>query len=159
MATRKKKARGGTAEAVEPGAKPEASVAPEAVPESEPLSASWDTLREALVLPRMSDDDLRRFVDDFTSDRIFSDRHFAPGTPPNIVTMVFMPLALGALSNYAPESLSVIGLFWEYTSAALPRGINGYPMFGSVRMMHREDFDRAKVAIQRETERRKAIEV
>jgi hypothetical protein len=137
MASRKKKA------AVEPQ------------PESEPLSASWDSLRQALILPRMSDADLRKFVDDFTSDRIFSDRHFPPGTDPGTVSMVFMPLALGALA----DSLNVIGLFWEYTSEALPRGVNGYPTFASVRMMHREDFERARVAIGREIERRKAIEV
>lgn len=44
-------------------------------------------------------------------------------------------------------------------SKAANIGINGYPIFFECRMMHKEDFDRAMKAAQKETERRKSIEV
>ncbi len=46
-----------------------------------------------LEVPRMSDDKLRQFVLDFTAGLIFTDAMCEP----NIVGMVFMPLALGGL--------------------------------------------------------------
>lgn len=61
----------------------------------------------------------------------------------------------GFYMQYAKE----IGVFWGRYSEALPRGINGYPIFETVRIMHREDHVRAVAAIKRELEHRKAFEV
>lgn len=58
-----------------------------------------------------------------------------------------------------------LGLLWESTvgekgeRTAMPRGINGFPMFISCKLMHKEDLTRVQVAIQRELEHRKTLEV
>lgn len=127
-------------------------------PESAELEACHDLLREALNLPRLSDDKLREFVDDFVSNRIFTSAHLRDQEA-NLLPMIFMPLGLGALSSLQPDSLSQVGCLWEYLDKAGPRAINGRPMFFSFQMLHIDDWERAKAAITKEQERRKNIEL
>ena len=54
---------------------------------------------------------------------------------------------------------SSVGCIWEDISKAGPRGINGYPNFFSFHIMSKPDWERAKVAIDRETQRAKEFEV
>ncbi len=122
------------------------------------LLSSWADLKEALVIPPMSDEALRTFVLDYLAGLIFASSSLPAGNP-QLVGQVFLPLICGGLSAYNPSSLGNIGLFYEYLSQSLPREINGYPMFTSVRLMSREDWDRARKAIVREQERLKTIEV
>jgi len=107
-----------------------------------------------LVLPRMPDDELRKFIQDMLANQIFVSEQVRN---PADVGMVFMPLLLGALGDYDPRSYSDIGVFYEYHSKSLPRSINGYPCFTSVRMLHRLDWIRARKAIIAEQERLKEI--
>jgi hypothetical protein len=125
-------------------------------PESGELQESWDSLKEALQLPHLSDDELRTFVDDFVSDRIFTTGHLRDGQEDR-VPMIFLPVAMGCFKKVQPDSLSTIGCLWEYHSEALPRSINGLPCFMSFKMLHKDDWERAKVAIDRELDRRKNI--
>jgi hypothetical protein len=67
-----------------------------------------------------------------------------------------------AKGRYDAESKEVyrqwtadVGIVYEYYDKAGPRGINGYPMFTSCRILHREDWDIVRPAVQREYERRK----
>ena len=57
--------------------------------------------------------------------------------------------------QYARE----FGVLWEFYSKALPRGINGYPMFASHHVMHKDDWERARKAIIREQSRMDELEV
>jgi 8-oxo-dGTP pyrophosphatase MutT (NUDIX family) len=123
------------------------------------LPGDWDGFAPALDLPRMADEDLKKFVFDFLGNSIFTDKHINPNGGAQVVGLVFLPLALGGLSQYNKESLSQIGCIWEYWNAALPRGINGYPMFGSMRLMHVDDWARALKGIEAEEERRKDIKI
>jgi len=107
-----------------------------------------------LVLPRMPDDELRKFIQDMLANQIFLSDQIRR---PEDTGMVFMPLLMGALGDYDPKSFDVIGVFYEYHSKSLPRSINGYPCFASVRMLHRLDWLRAKKAIIAEQERLKDI--
>lgn len=52
-----------------------------------------------------------------------------------------------------------IGLIYEYLDKAGPRSINGYPIFFSMRIMHRDDWARAARAIEREQKRMQEIEL
>jgi len=61
------------------------------------------------------------------------------------------------VEGFLKQWLANIGILYEYMSQAGPRSINGCPMFFSVRYMHREDWCRARGAIQREEERRQNI--
>lgn len=61
--------------------------------------------------------------------------------------------------RWITEYTAQIGVLWEWMSKAGPRAINGYPIFMSMRVMHRDDWSRAVGAIQREEKRREDIEV
>lgn len=50
---------------------------------------------------------------------------------------------------------SDVGVIYEHYDKAGPRGINGYPMFVSMCILHREDWDIVRPAVQREFDRRK----
>lgn len=68
-----------------------------------------------------------------------------------------MPIPFGAFSDFSEEDLKDIGLLYEYLDAQGPRSINGYPSFSSLRLMSKSDWERARVAIGMEMERRKNI--
>lgn len=104
------------------------------------------------TIPRMTEEELKQFVLGVADGRIF----LGSFAPEDLVGSIFMPLFLGALEGIPLESL---GMVWEYNNKALPRCINGYPMFTSCRMMHKDDWKRAFEAINKEKERRESIEV
>jgi len=110
-------------------------------------------------LSLMSKEELRQFVDDLVSDRIFTSSHIRPNERQDMVATVFMPVALGAFANWSDTGMANIGVLWEYTSKAGPRCINGYPIFFSMHMVHKDDWAVAVEAAQRERERRKNIEL
>jgi hypothetical protein len=125
---------------------------------SKPTPDSADDLREALKLPYLSDDRLRRFVDDFVSNRIFTSAHLTDAEV-SLLKMIFLPIALGCFSRLQPDSLKQIGCIWEDYSKAGPCSINGKPVFVSFNLLHIDDWERAKVAIEKEEKRRESIEL
>ncbi len=131
----------------------------EGAPESgHPFQDDWNTLKPGFPLERLPEEDVRKFVLDFLAGQIFTSAQVRGGDP-TILGMVFMPVFFGTFSAYNPQSLEDIGILWEYMDRAGPRSINGYPIFTSMRVMHRLDWERAKKAIVREQERQKAIEI
>jgi len=127
-------------------------------PESGDLQGAWNDLKEALNLPKLTDDKLREFIDDFVSNRIFTTAHLRDSQA-DMIPNIFLPLALGCFSKTQPESLDQIGVIYEYYEKASPRSINGLPIFFSFHMLHIDDWERAKPAIEKEMERRKNIEL
>lgn len=105
---------------------------------------------------RMSDNEIRTFVLGYCDGRIFTS---ADVEDPKLIPVVFMPVALGAFDSWSIDECEQIGLFWELTSVAGPGTINGYPMFLTARVMHREDWERARTAILIEVRRRMDIPV
>lgn len=59
------------------------------------------------------------------------------------------------MAQYSAE----LGIVWEYLSEALPRSINGYPIFMSCRVMNKSDWNKIWPVLQREEDRLKSIEV
>lgn len=108
------------------------------------------------VLPRYSDQELREFVLGVCDGHAFTSMDIKD---PNLLGTVFMPLALGALSDMPKDQIEDIGCVWEWRSQAMPMGINGMPMFPSCRLMGRADFLKAGKAIRAELERRKNIAI
>lgn len=53
----------------------------------------------------------------------------------------FMPLGLGALAGAPKSYLDSVGLIFEYLHKAGPLGLNGGPMFMSVRFLHKQDLE------------------
>ena len=109
-----------------------------------------------LSAPKLSDEQLKQFVLDFCDGALYTSAH--PSKMEDI-KLVFLPLMLGALSDWIPEELETIGLIYEDMSKAMPRSVNGMPMFMSCHIMHIEDWERARKAIDAEFDRRKSIEV
>ena len=105
---------------------------------------------------RMNDEEIRQFVLDFVAGKIFTDRHV---NDVDMLGMVFPVLALGGFGDVTEEEAANIGLIWEDINKAGPRSVNGMPMFLSCHLMHKDDFERARVAIDKELKRRKEIEV
>ena len=117
--------------------------------------ASWRQLKGGGV-PHQDEEGLRTFVIDFLAGKIFTSAQMNEGTS---IEMVFMPLVFGALADWPREDLEQIGILWEYLDKAGPRSINGLPSFFSLRIMHRDDWERCFNAIVREQERQREIEV
>lgn len=119
--------------------------------------ASHRQLHNIGVVPRMSQDERRKFVIDWLAGRVFTSAHVRDHGD---LRMIFMPLGLfPVFANWEEDDLKKIGVIWEYTKEAGPRSINGYPCFFSLRIMHREDWDRCAAAIDREQDRQQDIEV
>lgn len=52
-----------------------------------------------------------------------------------------------------------LGVIYAYHKDALPRGVNGYPMFTSCAVLHKLDWDMVRKAIDRELARQKDIDL
>lgn len=119
------------------------------VDEKEFHEIDWSTAR-------MSDEDLKKFVLDYCAGHIFTNLDMMGNE--HLTRVVFIPLAF-LKKPYSPESVAQVGLVWEHMSEAGPRAINGLPTFMSVRFMHKDDWSRARLAIIKEVERQKNIEL
>jgi hypothetical protein len=121
----------------------------------EQFNADWSILKgEEPGLPRLDEDGLRKFVVEFLRGDIFTSAQLRDS---ELLHMVFLPLAFGATKDFSEESIREIGVIWAYMSTALPRSVNGYPIFGACCLMHKDDWARASLAIQREQDREKSI--
>lgn len=104
----------------------------------------------------MSDNQLREFVRGVLNGSLFLSVQVRQQRD---VPVVFMPIALGAFSDWPEEKLKDIGVFYARMSAALPRSLNGNPMFAEVRYLHKEDWARASKTLSREWSRWQDLEV
>lgn len=128
----------------------------------EQLDADWSTLQATAEEPvkqlqRMSKAELKKFVLDSLAGDIFTS---AQMRDTNLMTLVFLPLGLGALHNFEPEALKDVGIVWAYMNETFGnRSINGYPFFKACRFMHKDDWAKASAALAREQARLEEIEV
>ncbi len=107
-------------------------------------------------IPRLSDEELRKFVVDWLAGQIVTAEDIKDAS---LVPMVFLPVAMGAYA-YDEDSMGDVGTIYErMTAYTFPRSINGYPIFGSCRLLHRLDWIRIKKAALIEHERQRAIEL
>lgn len=106
------------------------------------------------LIPDMPRETLAQFVMDFCDNRVFTSAHFNKNESPDVIGMVFMPIALGALAKFPKKEIKNIGLIYEYYDKAGPMGINGYPMFFSCKFMNMSDWQEVSKEIQKEIFRR-----
>lgn len=105
--------------------------------------------KELHSIPGKTDEELKQFVLDFIGGRIFCMQHIAEQDL-DLMGSIFLYAGLGGLSEVDRNSL---GTIYEYLEEAGPRGVNGYPSFISLKMLNREDWERARKAIVTEKER------
>lgn len=85
--------------------------------------------------PTPSDDAVRELAQDIVGNRVY----FADHVPTNLLLMVFMPLAFGAMKGYTEGQLAQLALFAvDGRHQTAGRYINGYPMFMQLRVWPRE---------------------
>ena len=109
-----------------------------------------------MILP-VSKKFLRKFVRAYCDGEIFTSADVPGDTMERWarnVRLSFVPTAMGALEGV---DLNDLGVLWEYYKESMPRGINGMPMFFSVKMMNRADWEVATQAIEKELQRRKEV--
>lgn len=95
---------------------------------------------KAAVAIVRTDQELRQIAVDLIEGKIFCDRHLKlKGENERMLLSVFMPLSLW---EDAVEWVKDAGMIYEYLSEALPRTINGYPMFTSCQKLTIEDTDK-----------------
>ncbi len=105
--------------------------------------------------PPYTQEDLENFVRDFMGNLIFIDRMIPPRDRGDMLSLVFMPLAMGCLRDRSLNEIKNVGMIYEYHSKALNKSINGLPMFTSFHIMNKEDTDRCLKAVEA---KRKALE-
>lgn len=128
---------------------------PVQVDEGETSCPFCDESKRADEIPRMTDAQLKKFVLGFCDGHIVCSAHPAFTKDPTLLRMVFLTLSLMPPGlQYKEEALKQIGLIWEYVREAGPRSINEMPSFLSHRLMHVDDWERARLAINAELDRR-----
>lgn len=86
-------------------------------------------------MTRMEPDELRELARDTHAGRVF----FASDEDADLLPAIFMPIALGGLAGADPAEVELIGGIYEYLERAGTLGVNGRPMFTSVRFLHNDD--------------------
>lgn len=126
---------------------------------AEQLEATWADLKgkePTTFVPKMTLDQLRDFVRAYLAGHIFTSAQVREAKD---VPSVFLPVLFGAFDDWTPEAKAEIGVLYANMSNALPRALNGNPMFTECRFMHKDDWKRASLAINTEIERLKHIPI
>jgi hypothetical protein len=86
--------------------------------------------------PSRPEEELKQIARDLQAGHIFTDKHMSEYDQKNL-GMVFMVLMfMDPRDFYIPET---IGMIYEHMSQAMPRSINGMPMFTSLHYLNVED--------------------
>ena len=83
--------------------------------------------------PRMTNADIKDIVRGIISGHLF----VGSQVPPDLLPSVFMPLLFAEKNQIDWDH---VGNIIEDISKAGPRSINGYPMFMSCRLIHKDDW-------------------
>ena len=108
------------------------------------------------TIKRLTDEKLKTFVNDFLSHKIFSTMHLNQNEK-HMLPHIFLPIALGMLVGASEEFIKSIGIIYEYISESGPIAINGFPIFLSCRLMHKDDWEIALATIKSEFAKRENI--
>lgn len=87
-------------------------------------------------LPSRPVEELNKLAKDIATNLVFTSNHIRDN---HLTGSIFMPLILGAMSNFSEEGIKSVGMVYEYFDKAGPRAINGYPMFMSCAFLNQKD--------------------
>lgn len=109
----------------------------------------------ASIRAPMPDKKLRELALDIVEQRVFGTWNIPPNAG-HIVKMVFMPLALSRQKDLDVFREAGVFHFYEYVESRnmAPRSINGYPIFWSMRLLGKENWDRLVPLIKKLQSRR-----
>lgn len=100
----------------------------------------------AKSVQKMTDEEVTKLARDLVQNRIFMSDQIRSQED---VLMVFP--VLGMLDEKQRKDLqdADVGAVYEYVDRALPRSINGYPMFMSLRWLSKENYQRVRTEERR----------
>jgi hypothetical protein len=102
-----------------------------------------------LKIERRTKEELAQIAKDMVEGKIFCDRHLK-GDDIEMLSKIFVPLALGAISSLTEEKQNDIGMIFEHIDndmAIIEADKNGeevdhsLPLFMSMQIIHTEDLD------------------
>jgi len=96
----------------------------------------YDSQQKNGLCPSRPESELKQIAIDLQVGHIFSDRHMNEYDRKNLGMVFMVILFMDPKDFYIPTS---IGLVYEYMSKAMPRGVNGMPMFTSCHFLNVED--------------------
>lgn len=88
------------------------------------------------VLPSRSEEEIKQIATDLFHNRIFTSQHLNQDA--HMINQVFMVL-LFMKNDQIPTNL---GMIYEYEDKAMPRSINGYPIFMSCHFLNTDDTEK-----------------
>lgn len=80
--------------------------------------------------------ELNNLAKDIYKDKVFTSLHVPPEQIEQYLSSIFLPIALGGTKNLP---LDDVGMIYECYNKALPRSINGYPIFMSFHWLTKEE--------------------
>jgi hypothetical protein len=93
------------------------------------------------------DDILRQIGIDLFKHLIFTSEHIHKDHVKD-VTMVFMPV-LAMAREHVVQMIAINPVLFEYIDKALPRSVNGYPCFTSMRVVSADDWNTKVMPVYR----------
>lgn len=77
---------------------------------------------------------------DIIENKVFHDRQIDEAHRDRLFRTIFMPtMFMNSDAHGVSEAVSQWGLVYEYLSEAGPRSVDGYPIFLSMRIVHKDD--------------------
>lgn len=90
-------------------------------------------------IPFLEPEELHELATGILTGQVFSDRTVMASVPEDRVVqtlgMIWMPLGLGVLQGRDPSN---IGLIYSWLRDAGPRSVNGFPIFYSMNLVHKD---------------------
>jgi hypothetical protein len=103
------------------------------------------------AVPRMSEAALATLLRDICDGRVFTSEQVPDMDQ---LPMVFLPILFGGLADV---DLTTLGILCAETETAMPWSINGLPVFSSMRLVHKDDWERIRPTIVAEMARRRTL--
>ena len=98
-------------------------------------------VKVSVVYDTRPEEELRKIAEDLWAGAIFTDRHIRKGDE-NLTSMIFMPLMFMDEATVLDMRVRGASVAYEYLSEAGRAGINGYPIFMSVRWLNETEAER-----------------
>lgn len=114
--------------------------------------------RSPIAVKSKTDEELYELARDIVELKVFTSSHVRT---PKDLALTFMPL--GFMDKDGIKELQEkVGMLYEYIGKAAPTCVNGMPMFFSMQLLHKDDYDRLltlinKIKKSREQEKESVI--
>lgn len=101
---------------------------------------------------------IKTFIEDYSEGLIFGSNMIPEHLIEDMLPRIFLPLALGGLSNMSEEQTKDIALVYEYNKECCNRlSVNGFPIFFSCRFLTFDEWETARQALIKIEEAKNSI--